>query len=88
VEPETSLHGFQQSCGIEAEAIAEDRLNILNIVDVAARIPLDHHEVSVFANGDGTDMIGLAETSGPIESGILIASTGVNPLSTKSSISR
>jgi hypothetical protein len=35
---------------------------------VAARIPLDHHEVSVLDNGDGTDTIGLAEISSTIDS--------------------
>lgn len=55
-----SLHGLNQLCRIESDAVLEDELHILNVLNILRGVARQHHQVCGFAGGDGSDVLTLA----------------------------
>src|ERR1041384_6544061 len=57
----------EQLLGVEADAVLEHDLDVLDVLDPGRRIALDHDEVGVLADRDAADPVLAAEVDRAVE---------------------
>ena len=74
--------------GIVADALPEHRLDVADVGNRRRRIAVDDHQVRLLADRDAADARVAPRYFAPFSVAIVIASSGVKPASTSSSICR